>query len=150
MTSCCDISYEEYAKLRAELETLKEEKARKGYRHSASGEVSWCKDEEMEELEDYRSLANTYTPNGTVDELQTCLEECEELTEPDGWNWDVEAVFTLASDTYGLDDFITESTTYQDMVEEKDEEIEILLSQVKECDLIIKQNGLGEIIKNNA
>ena len=80
---------------------------------------------QIAELQEFRDIANTYTPNGTASELQACVEACEELTVPEGWSsWDEETIFTLATDAYGYEDFITDSLIYQEMVDEKDYEIE--------------------------
>ena len=80
---------------------------------------------DLAELEAFRSLANTYTPNGTTDELQKCLEDCESLDQPDGWGeWDDSDVFDLATNNIYWDDYVRESSCYTDMEEEKDDEIE--------------------------
>ena len=61
-----------------ELEKLKEEKARRGYRHEHNGEVSWCKDEEMEELEHFQNIAKHLHENEQdIEEIQEERAESE-------------------------------------------------------------------------
>jgi len=80
---------------------------------------------ERAELQAYRDIAATYTPNGTADELQACLESCEELTVPDGWSdWYEGDIFTLAADQDGYDEMVMESTVYQQDLEALQDQID--------------------------
>ena len=68
----------ENEKLQTELKDLKEEKARRGYRHEHNGEVSWCKDEEMEELEHFQNIAKHLHENEQdIEEIQEERAESE-------------------------------------------------------------------------
>lgn len=85
---------------------------------------------ERAELQAYRDIAATYTPNGTADELQACLESCEELTVPAGWSdWYEGDIFTLASEQDGYDEMVMESTVYQQDLEALQDQIDDLEDQ---------------------
>ena len=93
----------------------------------------------LQELKEFRDIAATYTPNGTPSELQKCLEECQELTVPDGWgSWDDDRIADLMNDSYAKNDYIECSSVYEDMEEEKDMEIDELREQVKTLKLAVK------------
>jgi len=82
---------------------------------------------ERAELQAYRDIACTYTPNGTPDELQACIEACEDLTVPDGWdNWSEWDIFTLAAEQDNYDEMVMESSVYQQDLEALQDEIDEL------------------------
>ena len=84
--------------------------------------------EDLAELARFRLLANSYTETGTPDDLQNCLGDFEELVTPRGRDsFDQHMLMEKAQDNVEWwEEAVENSTLYEDMVEEKDDEIESL------------------------
>ena len=84
--------------------------------------------EDLAELARFRLLANSYTETGTPDDLQNCLGDFEELVTPRGRDsFDQYLLMEKAQEEVGWwEEAVENSTLYEDMVEEKDDEIESL------------------------
>ena len=91
-----------YIALEEKHKKLKEEKARRGYRYQ-EGVVSWCKDEEIDELEKLKNVCR--------------LEDGRPFT-IEGDRFNSGDIFEYAADCHGFQEFVEATPFYEELADE--------------------------------